>query len=168
MAVPDWDSYFMTMVYLVSTRSKDESSKLGAVVVGPDNEVRSIGYNSFVRGINDYVPGRQQRPEKYLWFEHAERNAIYNAVLIGVSLKGCKMYTNGIPCADCARAVINSGIKEVIVDSKWAWHRKRDPKWDESHKRSLKMFEEAGINLRFFKGKFVKMQRVIGGRKKKL
>ncbi len=168
MAVPEWDDYFMTMVYLVSTRSKDESTKLGSVVVGPDNEVRSIGYNSFPRGINDYVPGRQQRPEKYYWFEHSERNAIYNAVLIGVSLKGCKLYTNGVPCADCARAIINSGIKEVIVDFKWEGIREGQKEWIGSKRRAMKMFEEAGINVRFYKGKFVKIQRVIRGKKKKL
>jgi len=69
-------------------RSKDKSTHVGAVVVDDLNIVRSMGYNSFVRGINDDVPERQERPEKYFWFEHAERNAIYNSQL---SLRGCRM-----------------------------------------------------------------------------
>src|SRR3990167_7197511 len=98
-----WDESFMSMVYLVAMKSKDESTHVGAVVVGPDNEIKSTGYNSFVRKLNDHLTMRQERPEKYYWFEHAERNAIYNATLNGVSLKGCKIYTNGVPCMDCAR-----------------------------------------------------------------
>lgn len=168
MEIPDWDAYFMSMVYLVATKSKDKSSKLGAVIVGPDNEVRTVGYNGFPRGINDDVPGRHQRPEKYLWVEHAERNAIYNAALIGISLKGCKLYTTGTPCAECARAIINTGIKEIIIDSKWNWDRKKQVKWSETVKRSIKMFEEAGVKLRFFKGKFVKTYRFMDGKKEKL
>ena len=60
-----WDDYFMTMVYLASTRSKDEHTKVGAVIVDDLNIIMSVGYNSFVRGINDCVSERQERPEKY-------------------------------------------------------------------------------------------------------
>ena len=63
-----WDDYFMTMVYLAAMRSKDESTHIGAVIVGPDNEVRSTGYNSFPRGMNDDIKKRQKRPEKYFFF----------------------------------------------------------------------------------------------------
>lgn len=141
-----WDDMFMSMVYLVASRSKDESTHIGAVIVGPDNEVRSVGYNSFVRGINDCLPERQERPEKYMWFEHAERNSIYNAALVGISTKGCVMYTNGIPCMDCARAVVQAGIKEVVVDKQW--NDNNHDMWLEHAKRSEKMFEEAGVSLR--------------------
>jgi len=115
----DWDTYFMSLVYFVAMRSKDKNTKIGAVVVGPDNEIRSTGYNSFPRGINDSVLDRQERPEKYKWFSHAERNSLYNAAMVGIPLKGCRMYTNGVPCNDCAFGVINSGIKEVVVDKEW-------------------------------------------------
>lgn len=148
-----WDDYFMTMVYLVSMRSKDRSTHIGAVVVGEDNEIRSTGYNSFVRGLNDEVKSRQERPEKYFWFEHAERNAIYNATLIGVSLKGCRMYTNGIPCMDCARGVVQSGIKKVIVDKKW--NNGNSNKWADSAERSLEMFKETGIKVDYWKGELL-------------
>lgn len=151
----DWDDLYMTMVYLIAMRSKDESTHIGAVVVGPDNEVRSTGYNSFPRGINDHVPERQESPEKYYWFSHGETNAINNAALVGIPLKGCRMYTNGIPCASggCARNVINAGIKEVIVD-KW-WDNNNMDMWEEEAKRSLEMFKEAGVKVRYYDGGFL-------------
>ena len=112
MSRPSWDEYFMTMAYLVASRSTDESTHAGAVIVRPDNSVVSTGYNGPVRG-EDNPP--QTRPEKYLYFEHAERNAIFNAAKHGSSLDGCKLYVNFVPCADCARAIVQSGIKEIIV-----------------------------------------------------
>lgn len=149
----DWDSLFMNMVYLVSMKSKDENTRVGAVIVGLDNEVRSVGYNGFPRGINDNVPERQQRPEKYYWFAHAECNSVYNAALCGVAIKGCRMYTNGIPCTGCAHAVINSGIKEVIVDKRWDDHNQ----WKDQSERTLIMFNESGIKVRFWEGESVKI-----------
>jgi dCMP deaminase len=71
-----WDQYFMSMAYLVSMKSKDKSTKVGCVIVGPDNEVVSTGYNSFPRLLNDNVAARSERPLKYMFIEHAERNAI--------------------------------------------------------------------------------------------
>lgn len=161
METPNWDDYFMTMAYLVASKSKDQSTHIGAVVVGPKNEVRSVGYNSFVRGLRDDVKERQERPEKYLWFEHGERNAIYNATLIGVSLEGCRMYTNGVPCMDCARGIIQSGIKEVIIDSKW--DEDNNEKWKEHHKKSLEMFAETGIKIISYNFKPVPIKRVKNG-----
>lgn len=113
----NWDEYFVALAELVCYRSKDRSTKVGAVVVGPDNEIRTTGYNSFVRGIDDDVEARHARPAKYEWIEHAERNSIYNAARHGAALKGCRMYINwgGYPCADCARAIIQTGIIEVIM-----------------------------------------------------
>lgn len=146
----NWDQYFMTLCYIVATKSKDQRTNIGAVIVGPDNEIRSTGYNSFVRGINDEVPERQEKPEKYFWFEHSERNSIYNAARMGLSTKGCKMYTQGIPCADCARAVIQAGLSEVIVHT--PWNDLNSEKWQESGKRSLTMFEEAGVKVRYYDG----------------
>jgi len=155
-----WDDYFMTMVYLVAMRSKDKSTHVGAVVVDDLNIVRSMGYNSFVRGINDDVPERQERPEKYFWFEHAERNAIYNSQL---SLRGCRMYTNGIPCMDCARGVVQEGIKEVIIDK--AWNDDNREKWQEHTAKSMEMFGEAGIKVRFWGGNLIDIYRFRSGKK---
>uniref|UniRef100_UPI0035253B42 deoxycytidylate deaminase n=1 Tax=Salmonella enterica TaxID=28901 RepID=UPI0035253B42 len=104
------DDYFINLARSVSERSKDRSTKVGCVIVGPDNEIRSTGYNSFPRGINDDAPERHARPEKYLWTEHAERNAIYAAARVGTPLKGCRAYLPWFPCMGCARALVQSGI----------------------------------------------------------
>lgn len=159
--VPNWDDYFMSMAYLVAMKSKDERTHIGAVVVGPDKEIKSTGYNSFVRHLKDNVPERQKKPEKYYWFEHAERNAIYNATLIGTSLKGCKMYTNGIPCMDCARGIVQAGIGEVIVDKDWNGTNKGE---DIEHSdRTIQMFNEVGVNLRYWEGKLLNIEKFRRG-----
>tara|TARA_B100001109_G_C18560127_1_gene333834 strand:+ start:85 stop:555 length:471 start_codon:yes stop_codon:yes gene_type:complete len=145
-----WDEYFIKMAQLVATRSKDPNTHIGAVIVGPDNEVLATGYNNFVRGIDDDVPERSERPEKYYWFEHAERNAIYSAARHGVSLKGCKIYLScWIPCTDCARGIIQSGIKEIILGTQMKDASRA--KWVEEAKRSEIMCQEAGVALRYFK-----------------
>lgn len=156
-----WNDLFMTMVYLVAMKSKDEKTHIGAVIVGKNKEVRSVGYNSFVRGLNDNVDSRHQRPEKYFWTEHAERNAIYNATLMGVSLDGCTMYTNGIPCMDCARAVIQSGIKKIVVDKNW--NDGNSDKWNEHAIRSLVMFEEVGVEIEYYEGKTLQITKLRNG-----
>lgn len=146
----NWDEYFVSMLYLVAMKSKDSKTQNSTIIVGPDNEIRSTGYNSFPRGINDNVPERQERPEKYFWFEHGERNAIYNAARVGVPLKDCKLYVTGVPCMDCARAIVQSGIKEVIYHEL----KKYDSKlWEEHSRRTFILFEESGVKIREYKGK---------------
>ena len=160
MNIPSFDQYFMTMVYLAATRSKDESTHIGAVIVGKEKEIISLGYNSFPRGIDDTVAERQEAPEKYFWFEHAERNAIY---LAGQNLSGCTMYTQGIPCSDCARGVIQSGIVEVVVHG--PWHRANSKsKWKASCNRSKKMFEERGVSLRIWDGEILAISGLRDGK----
>ena len=144
----NWDEYFINIAEQIKLKSKDIKTQIGVVIVGKDNEIVSTGYNSFARGINDDVEERQERPEKYFWFEHAERNAIYNAARIGVSTLGTTMYmTCGISCADCARAIINSGISKIVLrEGKGATNEK----WQESAKRSQQMFEEAGVVVEYY------------------
>lgn len=147
----NWKEYFKNIALQVKLKSKDNSTKIGAVVVGPDNEIVSTGYNSFPRGIDDNVPERQERPEKYYWFEHAERNALYNAARIGVSTKGCTMYlTCGCPCTDCARGIINSGISKVVMEVGSPTNSGKATQWDEHAKRSIVMFKEAGIEIEYY------------------
>ena len=164
----DWDKYFMTMVYLVSMKSKDASTKIGAVVVDESHSILSTGFNGLCRGVQDDMsgvdpetgvvagkgysvsfPNRLVRPEKYHWFEHAERNSIYNAARKGVALLNSVMYTQGVPCSDCARSVIQAGIKTVVVHKKWeeTGLYTENQKWVESANRSKRMFFEAGIKL---------------------
>ena len=144
----NWTEYFRGIAHQVKLKSKDIRTQIGAVVVGKDNEILSTGYNSFPRGINDDVEERQERPEKYYWFEHAERNAIYNAARIGVSLKDSTMYlTCGISCSDCTRGIINSGIKRVYLERGGG---AKGVLWDEHEKRSIEMFKEAGVEIIFY------------------
>jgi dCMP deaminase len=144
----NWVDYFRGIAHQVKLKSKDVRTQIGAVVVGKDNEILSTGYNSFPRGINDELDERQERPEKYYWFEHAERNAIYNAARIGVSLKDSTMYlTCGISCSDCTRGIINSGIKRVYLERGQGAQGKL---WDEHEIRSIQMFKEAGVEIIFY------------------
>ena len=140
-----WHKRFMEVAELVSTWSKDPSTKVGAIVVGPDREIRSTGYNGLVRGVDDNKPERLERPTKYDFFEHAERNAVYNACLIGASLKGCVIYVTSMPCPDCARAIIQSGIKMVVTYKPEFYEISPQNTWRDKLVFSEEMFKEAGI-----------------------
>jgi dCMP deaminase len=145
----DWTKYFLSIAEQVKLKSKDQSTQIGAVIVGKDNEIRSTGYNSFPRGLDDNKSERQERPEKYFWFEHAERNAIYNAARVGIPLDGSTIYlTSGLPCADCARAIINSGIKKVYCKS--VCTTKNKEKWIESQDKALQMLKECDVIIIFY------------------
>jgi dCMP deaminase len=151
--IPNWDDYFMQLIEVIATRSKDPNTQIGCVIVAPDNTIRSTGYNSFPRGIKDTIPERLERPEKYLWIEHADRNAIYSAAKAGVSLDGCRMYLPGLPCMDCARGIIQVGIVQVIYDvkkhEKWAEKTAllNNNKWSKDWKNCKVLFAEAGVRL---------------------
>ena len=110
-----WDTYFMSMADLVATRSKDRSIKCGCVVVGEGNIVLSTGYNGFPRGSDDDNEELHKRPTKYVWTEHDARNAIYSAARNGTKLLDSRMYLTSHPCHDCARAISQAGIVEVII-----------------------------------------------------
>ena len=145
----NWTEYFLSLAEVVKLKSKDQSTQIGAVVVGEGKNVLSTGYNSFPRGLDDSLQERQERPEKYFWIEHAERNAIYNAALEGVSLKNSTIYlTSGLPCMDCARAIVNSGIK--IVWCKRVCTTKNKEKWEESQMKSLQLLNECGVEVCYY------------------
>jgi dCMP deaminase len=144
-----WDSRFFDLCSLVASWSEDRSRKVGAVIVGPANEVRSLGFNGLPRGVSAEDETRHSRTdgEKYYWFEHAERNAIYNAARTGTSLSGCRIYTSLFPCADCTRAIIQSGIVQLNTFSA--------PEAEETFLRSFQvskaMLSEAGVEVRYFR-----------------
>lgn len=140
-----WNSRFMDLARLVAGWSKDTSTKVGCVIIGPDKEVRSIGYNGFPRGVDDTISERKIRPTKYEFTEHAERNAIYNAGLYGARIKDCVLYVTLPPCADCARGIIQSGIREVIYMDMPNDKNKNIPGWREKLGVSFQMFDEAGV-----------------------
>lgn len=128
--------------------SKDRSRKVGAVIVDKDNVEVSNGWNGFPRKINDDIEERHMRPAKYLWSEHSERNALYNAARKGRATEGCRIYQSMYPCAHCARGIIQSGIIEVItVEPDW-----EDLTYKEEFAVTREMLEEAGVQVRFVEG----------------
>ena len=144
-----WDEYFMGVALLASKRSKDPNTQVGACIVSGDtnihikeNTILSIGYNGLPYGCSDDEFPWDRKGElletKYPYVVHAELNAILNAQ--GKSLMGTKIYVALFPCNECAKAIIQSGIKEVIYLS---------DKYSETDivKASKKMFESAGVKL---------------------
>ena len=109
-----WTDYFMEMAELVSSKSKDPSTKVGCVVVTSDKVVAATGYNGLPRGVEDR-PERMERPAKYLWTSHAEENAVAQAARIGASLRGGTAFVTHHPCSRCARSLIQAGIVSVLV-----------------------------------------------------
>src|SRR5205085_642159 len=113
---PDWNDYFITLCYLISQKSIDQSTKHGTIVVNEDKTILSTGYNSPPRGFND-LEFPQERPLKYSYVAHSETNAIANAARHGIPLKGSTFYITGFPCPNCLHSIINCGAKKVIYGS---------------------------------------------------
>lgn len=109
-----WDKRFREMANLIATWSKD-TTKVGCIIVGPDKEIVSTGYNGFPPGVQE-LGGRLQRPKKYLYTSHSEENSIALAALRGTKLEGCTLYLSegAFPCARCARLIIRSGIRRIV------------------------------------------------------
>tara|TARA_R110000868_G_scaffold310843_1_gene572018 strand:+ start:10 stop:459 length:450 start_codon:yes stop_codon:yes gene_type:complete len=111
--IPSWTQYFMDLARLVATKSKD-STQVGAILVGPDGEVRLTGYNGPPKGVIDR-PERRDRPAKYLYVSHAEQNLIAFAARVGIPTKGCDIYVTHHPCSNCAKTLIQAGIKTIVI-----------------------------------------------------
>lgn len=114
-----WDEYFMGVAHLSGMRSKDPNTQVGACIVSSDNKILSMGYNGFPNGCSDEdFPWDREGEElntKYLYVTHSELNAILN--YRGGSLEGTKLYVSLFPCNECAKAIIQAGIKTVVYDS---------------------------------------------------
>lgn len=142
----NWDEYFMGVAILASQRSKDPNTQVGACIVNEDNKIMSVGYNGFPKGCSDdeFPWEREAESEgktKYPYVCHAELNAILNAG--GNSLKDCRIYVALFPCNECAKAIIQCGIKEVIyISDKYG-----DTELVRASKRMLKC---AGVKLTNF------------------
>ena len=135
-----WDARWLEIAGVVSTWSKDPSTKIGAIAV-KDKRLVSTGYNGFPRGIQDYDDRWNNREEKYKYVVHAEMNCIYNANYHNQSLKGSTMYIVGLPvCHECAKGIIQAGVLRVVAEFKDA-----PLKWARSTEITEKMFKEAGI-----------------------
>ena len=115
--VEKWDKRFLAIALAVSSWSKDDSTKVGAILVDADRIVRCVGYNGIPRSLDDSEPSRLVRPEKYKWFNHAELNLLSNCARIGTSTEGCTMYVTHHPCAACTRSMIQSGIRRIVCNN---------------------------------------------------
>lgn len=139
-----WDRRFLALARHIAQWSKDPSTRVGCVVVGPDREIRSTGFNGFPRGIADTAERLEDRESKYPLICHAEENAIMHAARIGVALKGCSAYVTWPPCTRCARSLVQAGIAEIIIPE-GAYIPER---WENDFLISKQMFAEAGVRLR--------------------
>ena len=150
-----WDEYFMGVSLLSGMRSKDPNTQVGACIVSEDNKILAMGYNGFPLGCSDEeFPWEREgdvEETKYAYVTHSELNAILN--YRGGSLQGAKLYVSLFPCNECAKAIIQSGIKTVIYD---------DDKYADTpaSRASRRMFDAAGVEYRRYKrtGRTVKME----------
>ena len=141
-----WDEYFMGVALLSAQRSKDPNTQVGACIVNPDKKIVGVGYNGFPSGCNDdELPWAREGTyleTKYPYVCHAELNAILNS--ISRDLKGCSIYVALFPCNECAKAIIQSGIKEIVyLSDKYAG--------TDSVVASKRMLNQAGVVLRQLK-----------------
>lgn len=137
-----WDEYFMGIAMLSAMRSKDNNSQVGACIVSPENKILSLGYNGMPIGCNDDdMPWEREGEDletKYMYVCHSELNAILNSP--NHDLKGARMYVTLFPCNECAKAVIQSGIREVVyLSDKYAE--------TDAVKASKRLFEMAGVKM---------------------
>ncbi len=153
-----WEEHFLDLLSGIGSKSKDPSTKVGAIITGSDNGFRVAGFNGFARGVRDSVtevPERYERPEKYLWTAHAEANAVYYAAKTGIPLADCIIYVDWLPCAGCADAIIQAGIKKVVYDADSASSNNEELKkrWEENHRIASIKFSESGVTVVAFSRK---------------
>jgi dCMP deaminase len=129
---------------MASIFSKDPSCKVGAIMLAPESmHMLSLGYNGMPRGVAEGDERRWERPQKYSYVEHAERNCIYNASRHGTPLCGCIAVVTMFPCVDCARAIIQVGVKTLVSRQPDYNH----VTWGESFRVAWEMFDEAGVEV---------------------
>jgi len=135
----DWKTYLMGFAQHAARKSKD-STKVGAVLVGPHREVLLTAYNGPPAGVKD-LPERFERPAKYLYASHAEANLIAFAARLGIRTEGCTVYVTHMPCAGCARTLIQAGIVKVVVGPGTTSMP------EEEFAAAEEMFREAGVTV---------------------
>jgi dCMP deaminase len=141
-----WDEYFMGVALLSSQRSKDPNTQVGACIVNPKNKIVGVGYNGFPAGCSDdefpWAREGEYLDTKYPYICHAELNAVINK--ISADLYDCRLYVALFPCNECAKVIIQAGIKEVIyLSDKYG---QTDPV-----RASKRMFQAAGVRCRQLK-----------------
>lgn len=149
-----WDDHFLDMCVLIARMSKDPSTQVGSIIVGPDREIRTTGFNGFPRGIKDTHERLTNRDMKLSLVVHAEMNAILNAARVGVSVKGCTLYLaatdssgliwGGPPCTRCTVEIIQSGISEIVSHP----FKEVPSRWKDSIELSRRLLDEGGVMYR--------------------
>ena len=144
--VISWDQYFMGVAKLSAYRSKDPNTQVGACIVSPENKIVGVGYNGVPWGCeDDQFPWSNREGDmydtKYPYVVHAELNAILNSIQ---KLKDCRIYVSLFPCHECVKAIIQSGIKEIIYE---------DDKYNDtpSDKAAKRMLDAAGVTYKKMK-----------------
>ena len=140
---PKWDNRFMELAEMISTWSKDPSTKIGVIIV-KDRKIKGTGYNGFPKGIDDFTKRLYDRDVKYAYTIHAEINAILDA---GTDAKDSTMYLYGMPgppCKECSKLIIQAGITEVVTRS-----GEEPERWKESFDFARGLLEEARVNVRY-------------------
>ena len=144
-----WDEYFMGVSMLSGMRSKDPNTQVGACIVGKDHRILSMGYNGFPNGCSDDLfPWAREGAvleTKYSFVAHSELNAILNYRGNTQDLQGAKIYVRFFPCNECAKAIIQSGIREVIYSHSYDYDNHSD-----EMEASIRMFEKCGVKYRKF------------------
>lgn len=142
---PSFDVTCMKQVYLAAERSKDPRTKIGAVLV-KDKNIIGTGYNGFARKVSDSPERYADRELKYKFVVHAEANSVLTCARLGISTMGSILYTNGTPCNECMKSIIQGGIVEVVIHKQWP--EMDSDKWREATKISNVMLAETGITIR--------------------
>lgn len=154
--------YLRIAYYLASKESPDLSTQNAALLVDPESgQILAYGVNTFPRGVNLTHERLSRKPDKYLFTEHAERNAIYDAAKRGIKTAGLTMYCPWSACADCGRAIIQSGVALLVIH-KIPEHDR--PDWQASIKVAFDMFDEAHVPYRFITDKIGGVEIRFGAR----
>jgi dCMP deaminase len=139
----DWHEYFLRHVYLAASKSKDPKTKIGAVLVRGHNII-STGYNGFPIGVSDLPERYNERETKYKFVCHAEANSVLSSARFGILTKDSALYSQGVPCHECAKTLIQAGISNIFVHRQWPNLIHVDS-WVKSIEISRVMFQEANI-----------------------
>jgi len=154
-----WNKYFIEMLSVIAAKSKDKSTKVGSIITTKEHTIVSTGFNGFPRGVkeDESVSERFDRPLKYKFTEHSERNAIFASARHGIALNGCTIYQSWLPCTDCARAIIQVGIKKIVVDGRTYLDSRKywDERWFDDMVVSVDMIREADVKIHFWKDDYL-------------
>lgn len=137
-----WDDYFMIQAFAAAFKSKDTRQIVGCVVVGPYNNILTTGFNGFPRGVQETDERMLDKTTKLLFIAHAERNAMDQAARHGISLHGASMFVTKHPCNECAKSIIQAGIRRVVCPP-----LSPESSWSESARLAKTMLDEAQVVL---------------------